>query len=298
MALRPDYVLRETASSLKRNFTLTVASLLTVAVSLSLVGAALLLRQGVQNATLRWQGGIEFIVFLNPDVSGDQTEAIGRELAENPEVDEVSYVSQDDAYEEFKVLFRNSPEMVDSVSPEVLPASYRVVPRDADTAVIEAVGRQFEQQPGVYSVVFAKDTVESVLKVSRILQIGIFGTAAVLLLAAGLLILNTIRMAMFARRREIEVMKLVGATNWFIRVPFMLEGLIQGVVGAVVAFGSVSVLNNLIESRVTDGQSLAILQNFSVSSGEVWATGLFLLVVGALVGAIGSGVAVTRFLDV
>ncbi|MBK9180891.1 MAG: ABC transporter permease [Acidimicrobiales bacterium] len=298
MALRADYVFRETASNLRRNFTLTIASLLTVAVSLSLVGAALLLRQGVQNATLRWQGGIEFIVFLNPEATPEQTEAIGRALEENPEVDEVKYVSQQEAYEEFQVLFRNSPEMVDSVSPEVLPASYRVVPRDADTTVIESVGRQFEQQPGVYSVVFAKDTVESVLKVSRVLQLGILGTAFVLLFAAGLLILNTIRMAMFARRREIEVMKLVGATNWFIRVPFMLEGLVQGLVGAAVACGSVFLLNNLIEARVSDGQSLAILQNFSVSSGEVSATAIFLVVVGVLVGTIGSGIAVSRFLDV
>jgi cell division transport system permease protein len=298
MALRVDYVLHETVANLRRNFSLTVASLLTVAVSLALVGAALLLRQGVDNATTRWQGGIEFIVFLQPDVTQEQAEAVGRELEANPDVSSVKFVDKDQAYEEFRVLFRNSPELVDSVTPDILPASYRVVPSNTDPNVIEAIGRQFERKAGVMSVVFAKDTVESVMKVTRLLQIGILGAAVVLLVAAGLLILNTIRTAMFARRREIEVMKLVGATNWFIRVPFMLEGLIQGLLGAAGACVAVVVLNNLVESRVTEGQSLAILQNFSVSSAEVNGTLFFLLLVGVLVGTIGSGVAVSRFLDV
>ena len=298
MALRLDYFAQETVANLRRNFSLTIASLLTVAVSLALVGAALLLRQGVDNATTRWQGGIEFIVFLQPDVSQEQADAVGRELQENPDVKDVKFVDKQQAYEEFKLLFRNSPELVDTVTPDILPASWRVVPRNTDPNVIEAIGKQFEKKAGVMSVVFAKDTVESVMKVTRLMQIGILGAAVVLLVAAGLLIVNTIRTAMLSRRREIEVMKLVGASNWFIRVPFMLEGLIQGLLGAAGACVAVIVLNNLVESRVTEGQSLAILQNFSVSSSEVTGTLLFLLLVGVLVGTIGSGVAVSSYLDV
>ena len=298
MALRLDYFAQETVANLRRNFSLTIASLLTVAVSLALVGAALLLRQGVDNATTRWQGGIEFIVFLQPDVSQEQADAVGRELSDNPDVSDVKFVDKQQAYEEFKRLFRNSPELVDTVTPDILPASWRVVPRDTDPNVIEAIGKQFEKKAGVMSVVFAKDTVESVMKVTRLMQIGILGAAVVLLVAAGLLIVNTIRTAMLSRRREIEVMKLVGASNWFIRVPFMLEGLVQGLLGAAGACVAVIVLNNLVESRVTEGQSLAILQNFSVSSSEVTGTLLFLLLVGVLVGTIGSGVAVSSYLDV
>ena len=298
MALRLDYFAQETVANLRRNFSLTIASLLTVAVSLALVGAALLLRQGVDNATTRWQGGIEFIVFLQPDVSQEQADAVGRELQDNPDVRDVKFVDKQQAYEEFKLLFRNSPELVDTVTPDILPASWRVVPRNTDPNVIEAIGKQFEKKAGVMSVVFAKDTVESVMKVTRLMQIGILGAAVVLLIAAGLLIVNTIRTAMLSRRREIEVMKLVGASNWFIRVPFMLEGLVQGLLGAAGACVAVIVLNNLVESRVTEGQSLAILQNFSVSSSEVTGTLLFLLLVGVLVGTIGSGVAVSSYLDV
>ncbi len=298
MALRLDYFAQETVANLRRNFSLTIASLLTVAVSLALVGAALLLRQGVDNATTRWQGGIEFIVFLQPDVTPDQADAVGRELKDNPDVKDVKFVDKQQAYEEFKLLFRNSPELVDTVTPDILPASWRVVPSNTDPNVIEAIGRQFEKKAGVMSVVFAKDTVESVMKVTRLMQIGILGAAVVLLIAACLLIVNTIRTAMLSRRREIEVMKLVGASNWFIRVPFMLEGLVQGLLGAALVCVAVRVLNSLVESRVTEGQSLAILQNFSVSTSEVNGTLLLLLLVGGLVGAIGSGVAVSSYLDV
>jgi len=298
MALRLDYFAQETVANLRRNFSLTIASLLTVAVSLALVGAALLLRQGVDNATTRWQGGIEFIVFLQPDVTPDQADAVGRELKDNPDVKDVKFVDKQQAYDEFKLLFRNSPELVDTVTPDILPASWRVVPSNTDPNVIEAIGRQFEKKAGVMSVVFAKDTVESVMKVTRLMQIGILGAAVVWLIAACLLIVNTIRTAMLSRRREIEVMKLVGASNWFIRVPFMLEGLVQGLLGAALACVAVRVLNSLVESRVTEGQSLAILQNFSVSTSEVNGTLLLLLLVGGLVGAIGSGVAVSSYLDV
>jgi cell division transport system permease protein len=298
MALRLDYFAQETVANLRRNFSLTIASLLTVAVSLALVGSALLLQKGVQNATTRWQGGIEFIVFLQPDVTQDQADAVGRELRANPDVKDVKFVDKQQAYQEFKLLFRNSPELVDTVTPDILPASWRVVPSNTDPNVIEAIGRQFEKKAGVMSVVFAKDTVESVMKVTRLMQIGIFGAAVVLLVAACLLIVNTIRTAMLSRRREIEVMKLVGASNWFIRVPFMLEGLVQGLLGAALACVAVRVLNSLVESRVTQGQSLAILQNFSVSASEVNGTILKLLLVGGLVGMIGSGWAVNRYLDV
>jgi cell division transport system permease protein len=131
--------------------------------------------------------------------------------------------------------------------------------------------------------------------VSSVTQSVIFGVAAVLSLAAALLIFNTIRMAIFARRREIEVMKLVGATNWFIRIPFMLEGLVQGLVGAGVAFGTVYFLRGAAEEGV---RQIDLFKGFVVLGSQVATTGVFTVVLGALIGAVGAGVAVTRFLDV
>lgn len=298
MALKVDYVAREVGSNLRRNITLTLASIITVFVSLALVGVAFLTRQGVQNATQRWQGGVEFIIFMQPTATEDQLAAVQEALDESPQVDSVDFIDQQEAYEEFTELFADSPEMVQSVTPEILPPSYRVEPTDKDVDVIRALGSEFESKPGVKQVVFAAEAIRTLQDFSRLLSLGLFSGALVLLGAAVLLILNAIRMAMFARRREIEVMKLVGATNWFIRIPFMIEGLVQGLVGALFAIPAVILIIDFIESKLTDTETINLFQGFAVHSSEQFGVAILLLVVGCLVGVIGSFVAVTRFLDV
>jgi cell division transport system permease protein len=119
-----------------------------------------------------------------------------------------------------------------------------------------------------------------------------------LLVAALLLILNAIRMAMFARRREIEVMKLVGATNWFIRVPFMLEGIIQGIVGGVLALGAVFALDRFMKTAAENPEYQAIMRGFVASSGELVWTAVVVMMLGIVIGAAGSGWALSRFLKV
>jgi cell division transport system permease protein len=204
-------------------------------------------------------------------------------------------VSQAEQYELFKRYFDDQPEYLQNVKAEDLPASYRVKPTVDDVAVIRTLGERFEKKPGVKQVEFAYDTVDTVLNVSRFLQWLLAAIAAVLLFASSLLIFNTIRMAIFARRREIEVMKLVGATNWFIRVPFMLEGLIQGLLGSIGAFGVVYLAANFGEERIRE---INLFNGFQILSSEVSTTGVVLLLIGAVIGAVGAGVAVTRFLDV
>ncbi len=293
MALSVDYVVRETASNLRRNLLMTAAAVLTVAVSLSLVGGALLLKQGVSKASLQWRGGVELSVFMLPEATPEQNEAVERELSQMPEVKKFSFVNQEEAFTEFKEMFANSPDLVESVEAKDLPPSYRVVPKRAE--FVDVVGGRFEKRPGVKEVVFARDVVDTLLKVTRALQIGIVSVAGVLLLSAVLLILNTIQMAIFARRREVAVMKLVGATNWFIRIPFMLEGMVQGIVGATAAFGVVALVRNLLAGAVganTLGNQLL------PPASDVIGTGLFVLFAGAAIGAVGSAFAVRRFLDV
>ncbi len=298
MPIKVDYVVRETTSNLGRNISITLASVLTVAVSLALVGASLMLRTGVQNATQRWQGGIEFVVYMNVGANQDQIDAMARELGDSPEVKSFKYFDQQASYEEFKRLFSDSPEMIDSVRAEDLPPSYRVEPVNKDADSVESLASTFEQRPGVKQVVLASQTIRLIQNLSRALTLGIFVVAAILLGAAGLLILNTIRMAMFARRREIEVMKLVGATNWFIRVPFMLEGLVQGLIGALLAIGALALFQPFFEGWLPNPQEIPLVSGFTVSTASLLGIYVLLGVVGALVGTIGAGVAVTRFLDV
>ncbi|MBW3669716.1 MAG: permease-like cell division protein FtsX [Actinobacteria bacterium] len=295
MALSVDYVVRETFGNLRRNMLMTLAAVLTVAVSLALVGGALLLRQAVNNATVQWRGGVELSIFMQPDAPPNQSEAVESELSTMPEVKSFDYVDQEEAYTEFKQMFASSPDMVESVTAQDLPPSYRVVPKEAE--FVEVIGDRFEAREGVRDVVYAKDAVDTLLRVTDYLQWGVFFIAAVLLGSASLLILNTIRMAIFARRREVAVMKLVGATNWFIRVPFMLEGMVQGFVGAVIAFLAVFVLRGIV-GRLFDSSGINLADQLVVSNGETFGTGVLLLCVGAGVGAVGSFLAVRRFLDV
>lgn len=298
MAIKLDYVARETGSNLVRNFTITLASVMTVAVSLGLVGGSLMVQQGVDRATRRWQGGIEFIVFLNPGASQDQVDALRDDLTKNPSIDTVSFVDKNQAYAEFKELFRDSPEMIQSVTPDILPASYRVEPKDKTADTVKALSAQYKAKPGVKEIVSATETIRLVQRLSDFLTKGIFGLAIFLLAAAVLLIINTIRMAMYARRREIEVMKLVGATNWFIRVPFMVEGLVQGVFGAIVAIGSLALFRPFFEGWLPPAEQFPIFSGFVPASSDMVPIYLLMAVVGCLVGASGAGVAVTRFLDV
>jgi cell division transport system permease protein len=299
MAIRIDYLARETSSNLVRNFSITLASILTVFVSLTLVGTSLMAKQGVDRATRRWQGGIEFIIFMKPTASDEQIRGLQTELDSNPAVEKpVAFVNQQQAYEEFQELFSDSPEMIDSVRPDVLPTSFRVEPVDKGADTISALSESYKDRAGVKEVVSATDTIRLIQRFSEFLTGIILAVAFALLLTALLLIFNTIRMAMFARRREIEVMKLVGATNWFIRVPYMAEGLIQGLLGAIVSIAGLMIFRPIFEGWLPPADQFPIFSGFVPAGPDMLPIYLLLAVVGCLVGATGAGVAVTRFLDV
>ena len=295
MALRVEYFAKETANNLRRNLALTVPAILTVAVSLALFGVSRLLGSGADQFTKQWRGGIEFIVFMNPEANDDQIGLIRNAVETSPEVKSYKYFDKNAAYGEFKELFKDKPELVNSVTAEALPSSFRVVPKNPDANAVTALADTFEDQPGVRTVSRATDVIRDVENLTSYIKVGLLVTSIVLLVVSLLLILNTIFTAMTARRREIEVMKLVGATNWFIRVPFMLEGLVQGVVGAIIAVGATFVFRSQVFPRI---QQLAILSSFRVDSGQLWTTAVIVLLLGCLIGVIGSLFGVSRYLDV
>ena len=147
-------------------------------------------------------------------------------------------------------------------------SSYRVIPAQLNAEAIEIVAAGFEAKPGVKKVVRATDEISKIETATDVIRWVVLGAGIILLATGLLLILNTIRMAMFARRREIEVMKLVGATNWFILIPFMLEGTFQGVVGAALGTASVYGANRAFEEWLSSDNVLNILQSIEVSSGD------------------------------
>ncbi|MGI9601216.1 MAG: cell division protein FtsX [Acidimicrobiales bacterium] len=301
MSLKFGYLIKETFSNLWRNISLTIAAIITVLVSLSMFGTALMVGDGVDNATERWEGGIEFVVWLNPDVDAAQDDAIEETLVElqgRNQIDRYIYVDQQQAYEEFLEFFADSPETIEAVEPANLPPSYRVVPSNPDADVISELADQFRGRAGVRDVVLATDVIKEVQRTAeRISQTTLF-LSVILVVAAVLLILNTVIMAIGARSREIEVMKLVGATNWFIRLPFMFEGLIFGLIGAALSIPALFFIRSYVIEPISDTDALALLQGFAVSNDELFRIILINLGLGIIVAVVGSAVAVSRHLDV
>ena len=297
---RIAYILRETGASLKRNLTLTLAALLTVVATLSLLGFSLLIQGSVGNLLVKWRNGVQIIAFNLPTATTDQTDATMKFLQGSPLVKKggVSFVDKPAAMAEVKRLYPDSPEIQALLTIEQVPTSFRINPVSADDASLNLLTQQLGGQPGVYRVTSARDVVAFVRTLSSFFKVVTVAGAVILGAVSVTLIWNTIRTAMFARRREIEVMKLVGATNWFIRWPFVLEGMIQGLVGAVLACVFTGVGNSLWKSRVISKSQALDLNLLQASSAQFREACLWMLVIGVLAGALASAVAATRFLDV
>lgn len=294
MAFKFSYFSRETAVSLRRNPLMTVAGILTVAVSLFLFGGVLLLSAMVEHGTSRWKDDVELEIFMVADATDTQIKSVEAELKRSPEVKRYRFLTKADAFKEFKRMFADEPDVLDNVDPNILPPSFRVVPNRAE--LTEEVAVRFDGRPGVDDVKTASEQVDRVLKAIQWVRRLFFGIASVQLASALVLIVNTIRLSTVARRREIEVMKLVGATNWFIRVPYMAEGLIQGVIGATAAFTGIYVLKVILSNLVENSKNL--FNTFYVTNADALTIGFTVMLIGALVGAIGSAIGLRRLLEV
>ncbi len=299
MLSRITYALRETLAGFRRNFTLTAAAIVTSAVSLLLVGTTFLIQSAFDNLLSRWAGDVEMIVFVRADASDEQKVIIEEALRSQPAIDaeRLRFLDQAESYEEAQRIFAGDPSILNTLTPEITPSQWKVVPATDNTEVLQALGESFDQIEGVQAVAYASEVFDVVARVSAFIRVVTSVMSVVLLAVAVGLIWNTIRTAMFARRREIEVMKLVGATNWFIRVPFMLEGLLQGIIGGVLACVGLWGLNSAWTNAVRSFNDTE-LSALVVTGGFQYQVMVGLLLIGAIAGAVGSGIAASKFLDV
>ena len=278
------YAFKETFSNLWRNRMMTIAAVLTVAVSLSLVGGALLLKQSAAQATASWQRGEQVRVWLSATATPGEISSVRTQLSQMPIIKSCYYTSQLQDYNEARNIMPTDEFQALKVTD--MPTSFRCTPTvPTDAFQVEST---FANQPGVYSVTAPDQQIRAMSHTIRILQVVFLALAGVLLLSASVLILNTIRMAIFTRRREVSVMKLVGATNWFIRVPYITEGFIQGLLGSGVAVLAVWAFHVWYPLH----------NEFALDTAKVWGTNIVVLLVGAVIGSVGSAVAIRRFLDV
>jgi cell division transport system permease protein len=300
MFSRVSYTFREMWASLRRNLTLTVAAIITAAVSLLLFGLTLLIQRGFDNQLSLWAGGVEMIVFVENDATAEQVQLIQQSLESTPNyIQSLTYFDVAASLAEAQRLFAGDPEALQLITADNVPTMFKVVPTEGTSIeLLRSLATNFEGIPKVRQVTFPGDQITVLQSLQGFLSVRLFLITGFLLLSAILLIWNTIRTAMFARRREIEVMKLVGATNWFIRVPFMLEGLLQGLVGGVLASVGVLAFNASWTSGVEGFPAESGLEGFVVTDGYPLVVVVGIIVLGMLVGAIGSGTAASKFLDV
>jgi cell division transport system permease protein len=301
MIQRVSYALRETIASFRRNMTLSVAAVITSAVSLLLVGATFLMQRAFDNLLVQWRGDVGMIVFVRPDVTPEALAFIEQNLKSQPniiDVEKISYLDKAQSYDEAKRVFAGDDTTLSLLSIDTIPSQFKVVPKTTDPELVRSLAGQYRSLPGVAGVSLAEDEFDVISTLSSFVRVVTIAMSLVLLAVAVILIWNTIRTAIFARRREIEVMKLVGATDWFIRVPFILEGLIQGLVGALVSCGGLWVLNSAWTSGVAGFKAGTGVSALVVPGSYLNGVMIALLVIGATAGGVGSGVASSKFLDV
>ena len=301
MIARIAYAFREMWASFRRNLTLTVAAILTSAIALLLVGTTFLIQRAFDNLLVQWRGDVEMIVFVRSDATPEQISLIDQTIKAAPtiiDVEELRYLDKTESYEEAKRIFVGDPVTLSLLTPDNIPSQFKVVPITQDPELVRSLSEQYRSLPGVQDVALAEDEFQVISTLSRFVRTVTLVMSLVLLVVAVGLIWNTIRTAMFARRREIEVMKLVGATNWFIRVPFMLEGLLHGLLGGIASCGGLWVLNSAWTNGVAGFKPGTGISSLVVPSGYLTGVMLVILAIGALVGAVGSAIAASRFLDV
>lgn len=297
MAMRLDYLAKETGQNLVRNWLLSIATVLIVTVSLTMFGITVMLGfYGLDNAFIKWNNDVSFIVYMHADAPADQIEAIRKDLENSPQVDTVEYYDRTKTYELFLRIFKqDNPELANTMKPEDLPTSFRVKPTNPDAEVVKEMKKSYEPKTGVYKVDFPDEQVRQVqraaLKIRLWLLLGVFA----LLAASIVLIFIAIQTAVFSRRREIEVMRLVGATNWFIRIPFIIEGVIQGLLGGAFAVTFTWLLGVAWKSAGSSMQN-SLLSKFVWLPDQQRFTFIMLLVIGSAVGAIGSFVSTLWYL--
>jgi cell division transport system permease protein len=296
---RLAYFTRETLISLRRNLLMTFAGVMTVSVSLFLFGGILLVSRVVDHGTSKWKHGVELEIFMQVKASDRQIQGVRDSLdadkrgGTKAEVKSYRFFTKQDALKEFRKLFQDEPVLVENTTADALPTSFRIVPLKPE--LTETIAKEFKNVPGVKGINTPAKQVKTLLTATRWIRFAFFLMAGVLLASSLFLIVNTIRLATFARRREIEVMKLVGASNWFVRVPFMAEGLVQGAIGAGFAFGLVYLLKWIITNLLKNQHNL--LQPFYASSHDVFVIGSWVLLIGAVIGVAGSMIGLRKFLE-
>jgi cell division transport system permease protein len=281
-----SYSLREAFTNISRNGLVVLGAVLAVFVSLTLTFGTLVIGEIVRINTVQWSEDVRVIAFIRDDVTPSGITAMQDEMVSWPEVDDVFFVSKQDGLEEARILLANQPATLRVIEedPSIVPASLRIKPVNADD--YQSIVTRLEAMPGLLRVRSADQAIDAMVSLRDGLQVMFWFLAVALGVAAVALIANTIHMAIYSRREEIEIMNLVGASNWFVRTPFLLEGAIEGLIGATLAVGVVVAGLSIANDQLTE---LPDWINIAIQSDYLLQYGALVLIFGVVAGLVGSG---------
>jgi cell division transport system permease protein len=300
--MRAQFVFQEVWIGLRRNLTMTIALVVVVAISLSLLGTGLLFVKQVDQTRTFWQGRVQLSVYLctklssspqctrNGPATSAEMASIHQTLVQLPEVTSVTYVSQAAAYSQFKSEF---PSMVNTVSAGEIPNSFEVRLKNAqtDSSIVEA---NVDGVPGVDQVVDNSAILDKFYRLLGGARNAVVVIAIILIIAAVLLVANTIRLSAFNRRRETSIMRLVGASNFYVQLPFLVEGVIAGMFGWLVA----SALLVAVKSLWLDTLQQYFPFNVQLTSADLIEVIVLVMILGVLLTGATSFLTLRRYLRV
>lgn len=287
-----EYIVRETMISLKRNSWMSFASIGTVAVSLFVLGMFLILVVNMNRMVASLESQVEISVYIKDEVSDSGIHALEERITQMQGVESVKYVDRETAMKRFRERLGDQQFLLDSLGEtNPLPNSFEV--RILRPDMVRTAAEAIAEMPGVETAKYGQDVVEHLFDITRLVRL--FGLALMFVLAMATLFIisNTIRLTVFARRKEIAIMKYVGATDWFIRWPFLLEGIVLGCLGGIVAAIVLRGAYRVIAAKIYD--TLAFFPLLPENPFLHYVTAAILLC-GMFVGALGSTISLKKFL--
>lgn len=298
--MRLGFFVREALRALKRNAVPSFAAMATVLVTVLVLGVAIPIVQATTGAANEVRSRVIANVYLKTNATDRDVDRVRRILeTETPHVGDVQFVSKEAAYRE---EHKRNPEAYDLLGKNPLPSTFRVTPDQPDNigkvrdhlSPLAASGGRTVIDPAIEEVNNAKEETDKILSATRVVKLTMGALAVLLIISSMLLVANTIRLSLYARRREVEVMKLVGATDWFIRWPFVLEGVVVGALGGILAILMLAVVKIALIDPLRADFAL-------IAAPETMNFGLLIAVLlgaSVAVSALGSGLSLRRFLRV
>lgn len=296
----PRSIIRDTVNSIKRNSLMSLASVFSIMASLVILGFFLVLTINIQQATANVESELQIQIFLKQDCPAEEKTVIEQALRSNDMISEVSYESKEDALKNFSSSLSNYSSLLSGFNSNnnPMPDSFIIKAKDAQQMSEIKVFAEGLSGSGIEYVKYGEDYVRALTNFNHFANIMSIAVVLILSVISFFLIYNTIKITVFARRKEIGIMKYVGATDSYIRMPFVLEGTALGVVAAVVALLAIRLGYYFVLGLLGGNALISITSTLATPSFVIGQLVIFFLIYGVVIGALGSVFAIRKFLDV